>query len=248
MSIYPQLCGYTDVIGNLNNDIMDSDKGEKLAKWYLRFNGYFIVDNFIVHAADNQTRISGNIIGNHTETDILGLRNKFSKEVTGKLNIKNDDRILDDSESLIDFVIVEVKTGNANRPNKAWRDKDLSTIKYIIRFAGFVETEEQISNIAIDVADKGIHIDPDKKFSIRLVLISEAEPNKHWKHLSNVLFRDIIDFIVNVRGGCWEAENIGVASLHEQWDDLINEIFEIANNHTLDPDEKVKAIFYKLQP
>lgn len=235
------------VIGNLNNKIMDSAKGEKLAKWYLRFNGYFIVDNFIVHAADDQNRISGNIIGNHTETDILGLRYKFSKEVTGKLNIKNDDKILDDSESLIDFVIVEVKTGNANRPNRAWRDKKLSTIEYIIRFAGFVETEEQISNIAKDIADKGIHINPDKKFSIRLVLISEVEPNDHWKHLSNVLFKDIIDFIVNVRGGCWKAEKIGVASLHEQWDDLINEIFEIANNQALGSEEKAIAILDKLQ-
>lgn len=31
---------------------------EKFLSWYLRFNGYFTVDNFVVHADDDPTRIS----------------------------------------------------------------------------------------------------------------------------------------------------------------------------------------------
>ena len=119
---------------------IDSISGETLAKWYLRFNGYFIVDNFIVHAGDDINRIWKNIVGNHTEADILAIRHKFSKEITGPLHIQNDPKIINPLNNPIDFVIVEVKTGQQNKPNKLWTEKRLPVIEYILRFAGLFKT------------------------------------------------------------------------------------------------------------
>jgi hypothetical protein len=90
---------------------IDSNSGETLAKWYLRFNGYFVVDNFIVHAGDDVNKISKGSVGNYTEVDILAIRHKFNKEIIGTLHVQNDLKILDPSGSMIDFVIAEVKTG-----------------------------------------------------------------------------------------------------------------------------------------
>jgi len=161
---------------------IDSISAETLAKWYLRFNGYFIVDNFIVHAGDDINRISGNIVGNHTETDILAIRHKFSKEITGVLHIQNDPKIITPQNNLIDFIIAEVKTGGQNRPNKLWIEKKLPVIEYVLRFAGFIETEEIISQVAIQLSEKGIYHDTDKKYTVRLVLISETKVNQNWQY------------------------------------------------------------------
>lgn len=212
----------------------NSDSAERFAKWYLRFNGFFIVENFIVHAGDDSTRISKNVIGNHTETDLLAIRHRFSKEITGKLEIQNDPKIINAKDTLIDFVIVEVKTGNQNKPNKVWTQKKLPVVEYILRFAGFMETEDEIKKVANELAEKGFFDDDSKKYSVRLVLISEEKPNKDWLHLTHILFEEIIDFLVDVRGQCWVNENIGTASVHYQWDDLIKKVFDIANDQLID--------------
>lgn len=226
---------------------LNSNSAETLAKWYLRFNGYFIVDNFIVHAGDDPSRISREKIGNHTETDILAIRHKFSKEITGNLHIENDPNIINQSDSKIDFLIAEVKTGNQDKPNKVWTEKRISVIEYILRFAGFIETEETLTSVANNLASNGFFDDQNQNFSIRLVLISEIPPSKHWKHIKNILFDDIISFLVNVRGQCWVNEGIGTASIHYQWDNLIIEIFNIANDHSTDIEQRKQIIRKVLQ-
>lgn len=222
---------------------ISSDSAEILAKWYLRFNGYFIVDNFIVHAGDDTSRISNNKIGNHTETDILAIRHKFSKEISGNLHIANDPKLINEVNSKIDFVIAEVKTGNQKKPNKLWVEKRIPVIEYILRFAGFIESEKSLNNVANYLAEKGFFDDEDKIFSIRLILISEKKANQNWNHLTNILFDDIINFLVDVRGQCWIEENIGTASIHNQWDSLINKIFDIANDNSIEViDRKIKIM------
>lgn len=97
---------------------MNSVKAEILTKWYLRLNGYFIVDNFIIH---NPNEVSNEVIANETEVDVLGIRFRHSKEIAGSLHIANDPELVADLDTEIDFVIAEVKTGKEDRPNKAWR-------------------------------------------------------------------------------------------------------------------------------
>lgn len=222
--------------------MINSKSGELLAKWYLRFNGFFVVENFVVHAGNDLSKISKNIVGNHTEVDVLAIRHKFSKEIAGSLLMQNDEKLSNVNDSIIDFVIVEVKTGLSSKPNKVWVKKNIDVIKYIIRFGGFIEHEKEIAEIALQLAEKGFFHDDNKRYSIRLVLISEVKVNSNWSHLINITFDQIIDFLVEIRGQCWLEENIGVASIHYQWEDIINEIFTVANNQGINLEERKKLI------
>lgn len=203
--------------------------GEQLAKWYLRLNGYFTVDSFIVHAGDDPKRISGELIGNYTETDILGVRFSHHREVSGELEIQNDPALINKRSPLVDYVIAEVKTGNEDRPNPIWRNKNIQAIAYIIRFAGIVPEEGQIQTIAKVLCESGEYHDEDEQFSIRFILITETPANQNWKHLVNISFDHIIEFLVTVRGQCWIEKGMGIRSHHPQWDLLINEIFKLCN-------------------
>lgn len=218
---------------------MNSTKAEILTKWYLRFNGYFTVDNFIVHNPDN---ISNGVISNTTETDVLAIRHKHSKEIAGKLHIANDEALIDELDFMIDFVIAEVKTGGENKPNKVWREKNKNAISYIIRFAGFIESEEQIQTITDKLITDSIYVEDNKSFRIRLVLFSETPPNQNWKNLKHIPLEHIVDFLLYVRGQCWIENEIGVASIHYQWDSTVNKIFEIANQPERNINEKKEKI------
>ena len=71
---------------------------DKFTSWYLRFNGYFTVDNFIVHAGDDENRIRYGLVGQHTETDTLAVRWPYSIERTGNLEIANHDLLVQDQD------------------------------------------------------------------------------------------------------------------------------------------------------
>src|SRR5689334_22394139 len=126
---------------------MNPKKAETLVNWYLRLNGYFIVENFIVHAGNDPQRISKGVVGNYAEVDTLGIRNKYSREHTGELHIANDELLVNSNASL-DFLIAEVKTGKEDKPNKLWREKNIGAISYLIRFAGFIKEEAEIEAVA----------------------------------------------------------------------------------------------------
>lgn len=220
---------------------IDSTKGEIFAKWYLRFNGYFIIDNYIVHAGEDSSRISNGMIGNHTEVDILGLRHKFSKEISGPVEIQNDENLIN-TVPKIDFVIVEVKTGNENKPNSVWRQKKQASAEYVLRFAGFIEKENERCVVANSLVTNGRYDEDNGNYSVRLIVISENPLNTNWKHVTNILFSQIIDFIVDVRGECWFNELLGTHSYHKQWDRLIIDSFSIANNLSLSADDRKNEI------
>ena len=222
---------------------MNAQKAETLVQWYLRFNGYFTVENFIVHAGDDSARISRQVVGNHTETDVLGIRHKHTREVSGSLYVANDFLLQIENAPDVDFVIAEVKTGNQDKPNKIWSEGNVSVIAYIIRFAGFVEKEEEINELSKLVAQNGEYTHSSNKYSIRLLIFSESDLNKNWRHLKNIKLVDVVEFLVRVRGESWINAGLGVASVHYQWDPLINSIFEVANNFNLSLDERRKEIF-----
>lgn len=125
---------------------------EKFVKWYLRFNEYFTIENFIVHAADNPNRIRGDFIAPYTETDIIAIRMPYSIEITSNLYIANHEILVSGQNKRFDVVIAEVKSRENNRPNSVWREKHLRSIQYIVRFIGLFE-ESQIDEVAKEFAE-----------------------------------------------------------------------------------------------
>lgn len=221
---------------------MNQNKYEKLSSLFLRLNGYFLVDNFIVHAGDDTTKITQDgVISQHTEIDTLGVRMPYQKEISGDLHIINhEDLILDNDK--IDFVIIESKSGKSNKPNRTWRSHDkINTIKYILKFFGIFRTEEEI-NVASEELLNNFSVSRNN-FQFRFIVISEAR-NKHYseKGIKYITYDSIIDFIVRIRGGCWIETEIGITSYHGQWDGFMKKIFELANNFDISEEERRQSI------
>lgn len=210
------------------------NKYEELTKTFLRLNGYFTIDNFIVHNGDADISNSyKKVIPQSTEIDILAVRFPFQKEQSGKLLIVND-RNLILKKDLIDLVIVESKSQNENKPNSTFTIKN---IKYILHFFGFTDDENYIDTISNELYEKYSSI--WQNYSIRYIITSETI-NKHYadKGLQYILIDDIIDFIIHIRSECWFNEGMGVSSYHKQWNCFMNDVFKILNQATLTPEEK----------
>jgi len=213
---------------------------EKFTSWYLRFNGYFTADNFVVHAADDPTRISNGIIAPHTETDTLAIRMPYSAEIAGSLKIANHDILVADQNERYDIVIAEVKSGNENRPNSVWRNKIPFPIEYVVRFIGLYD-EPQITDVAKELAAQYCY--ENEKSRMRYVVFAN-EPNPHYvaQGVKYITFAEIAHFLAQVRGQCWIESGIGVASVHYQWDEQINKVFAIANDFEKSLLERQSAI------
>lgn len=209
---------------------MSSTIYEKFTSWYLRFNGYFTVDNFVVHAADDPTRIKNGIIAPCTEIDSIAIRMPYSEEKLGDKKIVNHEVLVENQKERFDIVIAEVKSGKENNPNSVWRNGIIDTIKYVIRFVGLYN-EDQITKIANDLAAHYIY--EDEKSRIRYIIFAN-ELNLYYcrKGVKYITFSQMVNFLAKVRGQCWRESRIGVVSVHYQWDEQINKIFEIADNFT----------------
>jgi hypothetical protein len=214
------------------------NKYEELSKTYLRLNGYFIIDNYIVHngGADISNSYK-KIIPESTELDILGVRFPFQKEQSDKLLIKNDENLILQS-NMIDFVIIESKSKNSNKPNSTW---SLENINYILRFFGFTADENVINEIAITLKEK--YSCTWNNYSIRYIITSE-NANDYYvdKGLQYITIDTILNFIIKIRGNCWFDEKIAVSSDHHQWNDFMNIVFKIANDQSKNSEEKKNAI------
>jgi hypothetical protein len=206
------------------------DNYERFVRWYLRFNGYFTIENFIIH---NPHRISDGVVSNHTESDILAVRMPYSKEIVGQLQIANHEPLTYGADGRHDLAIVEVKSKKDNQPNDAWKlDQEsppdrFKPIEYTLRFFG-LHREDQLPIIASKLGMN--HSYEDASCRIRSIVFSKR-PNRHFQNRGTtyITFGQIIEFLAIVRGECWVNSGIGVASIHNQWEPLIDKAFAIFN-------------------
>ncbi|WP_439875414.1 hypothetical protein ACSLGG_06665 [Bacillus mycoides] len=110
--------------------------GEELAYWYLRLNGFFVLDNFVYH----QTQHNRN-----GDADLLAVRLPYVKEEIGGNTYDWDKKLfsyLDEYE--IAGVLCEVKTGPRANPSSAFEKHKL---RYALNRIGFSnpDIEEMLS-------------------------------------------------------------------------------------------------------
>lgn len=213
---------------------------EKFTSWYLRFNGYFTIDNFVVHAADDPTKINNGIIAPYTETDTIAVRMPYSAEIAGSLKIANHNILVENQNERFDIVIAEVKSGNENGPNSVWRNGSAIPIEYMVRFVGLFN-EPQIADVVNELSAHYCY--ENAKSRIRYIVFAH-KPNPHYlaKGVKYITFAEIARFLVEVRGQCWMKSGIGVASVHYQWGEQINNVFTIAHDFTKSVPERQAAI------
>src|SRR4051794_19776677 len=91
--------------------------GETNTYWYLRLNGFFLINNFVVHRAEG--------VDYSSDIDILGLRLPYVfEEVGGQDNDWDNSLLQEINPEVATGVICEVKTG-------AFTEDGLFRLKYL---------------------------------------------------------------------------------------------------------------------
>jgi hypothetical protein len=216
-----------------------TDPYEKFVRWYLRFNGYFCVENFIIH------RPVGHIILQAGEFDVLAVRFPYSHEAKGqggemmrndeRLLLRNDTRIPEEwrEKPLTDFVIAEAKSGST-KLNKVWQQDDedgemVKRVKYLLRWMGPLHSEATIDSVAKDLQQNRYAC--WKQYVFRLIQFCDDAriSENNIGNVPQISFESIARWIVTARTPCWHDLGYGARSAHPQWDPMINIIWEIGN-------------------
>ena len=220
---------------------MNSKMVEDFVRWFLRLNGYFSIESFIVH---DPAQIWHRRVGQKTETDTIAVRMPYSKEVAGNLYMANYPPLVNGAERRFDVIIAEAKSGRDNTPNKVWVDYQVDAVKYIVQFVGLCKSEAEIAKVA-NILSK-TYCYESEEFRFRYIVFSK-EPNQYYaaRSVTYISLREVVNFLVEVRGQSWIESKIGVASLHEQWNQSIKEILAIANDPNLETRTRPERAYEK---
>ena len=134
---------------------------ERLAYWYLRLNGFLLLENFLVHPEIGTMQ--------RTDADLIGLRFLHRRE--NALLPMEDDPLVCQCSQLLNVVIAEVKTSGAGRLNAPWRESDRENIQRVLRAIGCIP-EAHIEPAAADLYPRG-RFESDQCL-IRLLTFSET--------------------------------------------------------------------------
>jgi hypothetical protein len=143
--------------------------GERLAYWYLRLNGFFTVQDFVLHRLrphDDDGRYNA-------DADLLAIRLRHSGENIDNVPLAPDERLVAEPYQIRIrnvALVVQVKTGKGgNVPGSAFRRERLEAC---LRFVGLVG-EEQVGRLVSSLEAQS-HIDVVPEWRVAKLLISEA--------------------------------------------------------------------------
>ena len=165
---------------------------EKVAYWYFRLNGYFQIENFVVHPERRG--------GQRTDADLLAVRFPYRAE---RLFDNPNDIMADDNERLalaggqIDIVIGEVKTNQPCSLNGPWTRQHQQNVHRVLAAIGCLPPD-QIDAAAEDIYRAGVH--RSETLRIRLVAIGRTRSEdlaKEFPEVTQLPWADILAFIWN---------------------------------------------------
>lgn len=149
------------------------NSSEEVSYWYLRLNGFFILDNFVIHKSDD--------IKFTSDADLIAIRNPFVFEEIGGQEYDWDNDLFEPvDDGVIIGVICQVKGGAIG--NKPLFSKE--HISYCINRMGFVEEVDEIVEILNDNESVDFENSLGQKFHIVKILISRDAPPKDLNALS----------------------------------------------------------------
>ncbi len=138
------------------------NRAEIISAWYLRINGFFLIQNFVVHRQDNNSR--------STEIDLLALRPPYVFEEAGG-QAENWDPALISPEDQQRFVAVicEVRRGNTYDPHSIFRPRE---VMYAINRFGVIKKTEAFTTVSELIHRARYNVTPS--FQIRKLLIGDV--------------------------------------------------------------------------
>lgn len=157
--------------------------GEELVYWYLRLNGFFLIDNFVMHM--NETRRT-------SDTDLLAIRHPYVYEDIGGQPEDWDTQLFNNfPNGCVIGLICEVKTGlNFDAKNLFSHD---NIYKAVGRF-GFVQnfndyTKQIVNNVITEI--------PGSNIQIGKILFSRKKVNPRPSDCLHYTLYDVRTFIKN---------------------------------------------------
>ena len=167
-----------------------------LCVWYLRFNGYFTMANFIAHGQPASL----------TDFDVVGVRFKDSRE----LNFSDDTRRLHIPQDVkVDIILAEA-TSRRCKVNGPWSRPNRG-VEYVLERVGVFPSEE-IPVIANSLFKKRKYVSSDKTFCIRIVCFG-SKKNRNLQAVTQIVWSDVVSFISQRF-----REHQDVKADHQQWD------------------------------
>lgn len=170
--------------------------GEELAYWYLRLNGFFLIDDFVLHNADL-------VSSQNADADVIGIRNPFTIE---RIGMNDDDDIcpeLSGFEPNIKtktvVVISEVKTSPRRQNILLEREDRLS---YIVKRTGLFPPES-IDDVISQLFENNSY--SNGEITILKIIFSQTSYNNdrfHWltlDHINNQITQKFLKYIGNKR-------------------------------------------------
>lgn len=198
---------------------------EKVAYWYFRLNGFFQIENFVVHPERHG--------GQRTDADLLAVRFPHRAE---RLFDDPDDIMPDDvkrlslSGDLMDVIIAEVKTNQPCTLNGPWTEEDRQNVHRVLAAIGCFPPA-RIADAATDIYRAGIHIS-DLGFRIRLVAVGRDRSDDlaaHYPEVTQLIWPDLLGFIWDrfytfrrqkTQVDQWDAEGRKIKRLADRSDGL----------------------------
>lgn len=171
--------------------VVDRLDPEKVAYWYFRLNGFFQIENFVVHPERRG--------GQRTDADLLAVRFPFRAE---RLFDDPNDIMADDvrrlalSGDLIDVVIAEVKTNQPCTLNGPWTWQDRQNVHRVLAAIGCFPPD-RINEAAEDIYQTGAHVS-DFGLRIRLVAVGRDRSDELLEAFPDVrqlIWADMLTFI-----------------------------------------------------
>jgi hypothetical protein len=197
---------------------------EKVAYWYFRLNGFFQIENFVVHP--------GRRGGQRTDADLLAVRfpHRAERLFDDPYDTMVDDSRLSLSSDQIDVVVAEVKTNQPCMLNGPWTRQDRQNVHRVLAAIGCFPPE-RIEEAAADIYRAGVH-GSNLGLRVRLVAVGRDlsdDLSKRYPGVTQLLWSALLEFIWNrfhtfrhqkMQVDQWDLQGRRIKRLADQSDDL----------------------------
>lgn len=194
---------------------MAANRFELLATWYLRFNGYFTIQDFTVHP-DLRKQAGG------TDADILAVRLPHSEEYQRRFKFDRDQDLIRPDRK--DFLICEVKTGRCDINQKTWRNPERENVEYAMRWMGFESDNNRIKELAAELYSKGECDLQEEKICVRFICFGSQENldlREQMPNTQQIFHTHVIHFLrnrfcvgcLNITRDNWDRDIIDFAQI-----------------------------------
>jgi hypothetical protein len=154
---------------------------ERLVYWYLRLNGFLLLEDFVVHPDDGAEQ--------RTDADILGVR--FQHRSENVMRSMVDDPRVAECGTYVNIIIGEVKRGYCAL-NGPWTRPGDANMQRVLRAIGFF-SEDQIETAARSLYSTGIF--QTELATCRLMAFGNRRGHIAIPDVPQVLFGEMIQFI-----------------------------------------------------